>query len=263
MGEALSALLEVDGEDDGGKKMVSKAKETFGAACLPLPGELRFVLMFVCCLFVVCLLFVCCLCVVCLLFVCCLFVVCLLFVFCLFVVCLLFVCCLFVVCLFFFLLYLFIVFVLLLFVSCLFLVCLLLLFVLFFSYSILSCVNSLSGMCSGRRSTSGGSAGGRPGVGRTCGNPGWRGYRSRAPPRRRWSGPFYPSIFPIFYVFSNYELSGPGWQDSTLDFRTCPRGRRGGGILSSCAVSTFSLCSAKKSLTLLSSFGFNHFSRLS
>ena len=51
MGEALSALLEVDHEDDGGTRMVSKAKETFGAACLPLPGELRFVFMFVCCLF--------------------------------------------------------------------------------------------------------------------------------------------------------------------------------------------------------------------
>ena len=48
MGEALSALLEVDHEDDGGTRMVSKAKETFGAACLPLPGELRFVLMFAC-----------------------------------------------------------------------------------------------------------------------------------------------------------------------------------------------------------------------
>ena len=51
VGEALSALLEVDHEDDGGTRMVSKAKETFGAACLPLPGELRFVFMFVCCLF--------------------------------------------------------------------------------------------------------------------------------------------------------------------------------------------------------------------
>ena len=119
-------------------------------------------------------------------------------------------------------------------------------------------------MCFGRRSTLGGSAGGRPGVGRTFGNPGWRGYRSRAPPWRRWSGPFYSSIFPIsFTFFSNYELSGPGWQDSTLAFRTCPRGRRGGGIMNSCAAFTFSLCSAKKSLTLLCSFGFNHFSRLS
>ena len=68
MGEALSALLEVDGEDDGGKKMVSKAKETFGAACLPLPGELRFVLCFVC-LTTCCLLYDCCLFAVNLLFV--------------------------------------------------------------------------------------------------------------------------------------------------------------------------------------------------
>ena len=52
VGEALSALLEVDGEDDGGTRMVSKAKETFGAACLPLPGELRFVVVVVCLLFV-------------------------------------------------------------------------------------------------------------------------------------------------------------------------------------------------------------------
>ena len=68
VGEALSALLEVDGEDDGGTRMVSKAKETFGAACLPLPGELRFAFCFVC-LMTACLLYDCCLFAVNLLFV--------------------------------------------------------------------------------------------------------------------------------------------------------------------------------------------------
>ena len=54
-------------------------------------------LLFVYCLFIVCLLFVYCLFIVCLLYVYCLFIVCLLFVYCLFIVCLLFVYCLFIV----------------------------------------------------------------------------------------------------------------------------------------------------------------------
>ena len=43
VGEALAALLEVDDEGNGDGRMVVKIKETFGAACLPLPGELRYV----------------------------------------------------------------------------------------------------------------------------------------------------------------------------------------------------------------------------
>ena len=42
VGEALAALLEVD-EADGDQKMIKKTKQTFGATCLPLPGELRHV----------------------------------------------------------------------------------------------------------------------------------------------------------------------------------------------------------------------------
>ena len=43
VGEALAALLEVDDEGNGDGRMVGRIKETFGAACLPLPGELRYV----------------------------------------------------------------------------------------------------------------------------------------------------------------------------------------------------------------------------